>query len=80
MSILYHLGKANVVVDALSRLSMSSIAHGEEEKRELPKDVHIFARLTVRLMDSTEGGIVVTNGDKSSFVSKVKEKQVRTQF
>ena len=39
MSILYHPGKANVVVDALSRLSMSSIAHGEEEKRELAKYV-----------------------------------------
>ena len=37
MSILYHLHKANVVVDALSRLSMRSTAHVEEEKRELDK-------------------------------------------
>ncbi|KAH0658081.1 hypothetical protein KY289_026829 [Solanum tuberosum] len=37
MSILYHPGKANVVVDALSRLSMGSTAHVKEEKRELAK-------------------------------------------
>lgn len=34
MSILYNKGKANVVVDALSRLFMGSTAHVEEEKRE----------------------------------------------
>ena len=53
MSILYHPGKANVVDDALSRLSMGSTTHVEEEKRELAKDVHRLARLGVRLMDST---------------------------
>ena len=30
MSVHYHLGKANVVADALRRLSMSSVAHVEE--------------------------------------------------
>ena len=44
MSILYHPGKANVVADALSRLSMGSTAHVEEEKRQLAKDVHRLAR------------------------------------
>ena len=29
----------------------------------------------IRLMDSAEGGTVVTNGDESSLVSEVKEKQ-----
>ena len=41
---------------------MGSTSHVEEEKRELAKDLHRLARLGVRLMDSTEGGIVVTNG------------------
>lgn len=35
MSIFYHLDKANVIADALSKLSMDSTAHVEEEKREL---------------------------------------------
>lgn len=42
MSVLYHPGKANVVVDALSRLSMGSVAHVEEHKRDLVCDVHIL--------------------------------------
>jgi len=75
MSILYHPGKANVVADALSRLSMGSTAHVEKEKRELAKDVHRLVRLRVRLMDSTEGEVVVMNGAESSFVSEVKMKQ-----
>ncbi|KAH0670582.1 hypothetical protein KY290_025996 [Solanum tuberosum] len=75
MSILYHPGKANVVADSLSRLSMGSTTHVEEENRELAKAMHRLARLGVRLMDSTEGGIVVTNGAESSLVSEVKEKQ-----
>ncbi|KAH0698695.1 hypothetical protein KY284_012910 [Solanum tuberosum] len=66
-------GKANVV-DALSRLSMGSTAHFEEDKRELAKDVHRLARLGVRLMDSTKRGVVVKNGAESSLVSEVKEK------
>ncbi|WMV46653.1 hypothetical protein MTR67_040038 [Solanum verrucosum] len=69
MSILYHPGKANVVADALSRLSMGSTAHVEEENRDLAKDVHRLTRLGVRLMDSTQGGIVVTNGAESSLVT-----------
>ncbi|WMV08503.1 hypothetical protein MTR67_001888 [Solanum verrucosum] len=64
ISILYHPGKTNVVADVVSRLSMCSTAHVEEEKRELTKDVHRLARLGVQLMDSNEGGIVVMNGTK----------------
>ena len=75
MSILYRPGKANAIVNALSTLSMGSTAHVEEEKRELAKDVHKLARQGVRLMDSTEGVIVVTNGAESSLVLEVKEKQ-----
>ena len=50
---------------------MGSTAHVEEEKRELAKDVHKLARQGVRLMDSTEGGIVVTNVAVLSLVSEV---------
>ena len=41
----YHLGKANVVADALSRLSIGSVAHVKEEMKDLVKDVHRVARL-----------------------------------
>lgn len=47
---------------------MGSISHVEEEKSKLPKYVHNVACLGVRLMDSTEGGIVVINGDETSLV------------
>ena len=43
MSVHYHPGKANVVEDALSRLSMGSVAHVVEEKKELVRDVHKLA-------------------------------------
>ncbi|KAH0669484.1 hypothetical protein KY285_023648 [Solanum tuberosum] len=45
MNMFCHLGKANVVVDALRKLFMGSVAHVEEEKNELEKDVHRLARL-----------------------------------
>ena len=35
MSVLYHPGKANVVVDALSHLFMGSVSHIDEAKKDL---------------------------------------------
>ncbi|KAF3655040.1 hypothetical protein FXO38_14859 [Capsicum annuum] len=46
---------ANVVTDSLSMLSMSSVAHLEEDKKKLVGEVHQLARLGVWLVDSTEG-------------------------
>ena len=50
MSVHYHPGKANVVEDALSRLSMGSVAHVGDERKELVKDVHRLANMGVRLI------------------------------
>ena len=75
MSILYHVDKDNIVVDASSRLCMCSTVHVDKEKRELAKYMHILVCLEVRLMDSTEGGVVVMNGDESSLAFEMKEKQ-----
>ena len=47
MSVHYHPYKENVVADALTRLSMGSVAHVVEERKELVKDVHSLARLGV---------------------------------
>ncbi|WMV14429.1 hypothetical protein MTR67_007814 [Solanum verrucosum] len=43
----------------------------KERKERVSKDVHRLARLGVRLIDSAEGGIEVTSGAESSFVSEV---------
>lgn len=38
------------------------------------RDVHRLARLSVRLMDSTKGGVMVHDGSELSFVNDVKVK------
>ena len=52
MTVLYHLEKANVVADALSHMTMGSVSHVEEGRKNFIKDVHRLARLGVRLEDS----------------------------
>ncbi|WMV18994.1 hypothetical protein MTR67_012379 [Solanum verrucosum] len=75
MSVLYHPGKANVVADARNRFFMVSVAHVEDEKKELVREVHRLAQLGVQLVDSTKGGVMVHNGSESQFVMDVKFKQ-----
>ena len=75
MSVHYHPGKANVAADALSRLYMGSVAHVEEEKKELANDVHRLARLGVCVMSISDGGVTVQNEAESSLVVEVKKKQ-----
>ncbi|WMV32964.1 hypothetical protein MTR67_026349 [Solanum verrucosum] len=75
MSVHYNPGKANVVADALSRLSTGSVAHVKEERKELVKDVHRLALLGVCLMSISNCGVTVQNGAESSLVAEVKEKQ-----
>ena len=76
MSLHYHQGKANIVADALSRLSMGSLSHVEKGKEEMLKDIHRLANLGVRLLDSKDGGVIVHELAKSSLCAEVKEKQV----
>ena len=75
MSFLYHLGKANVVADALSQISMGSIAHVPYDKKDLVKDVHRLDQLGVRIEDSPKGGFMVHHNSESSSVVEVKSKQ-----
>ena len=63
------------MADALSRLYMGSVAHVEEKREELVKDVHSVARLGVRLMSISDNGVIVQNGAESSLVVEVREKQ-----
>jgi len=76
MRVLYHLGKKNVVADALSWLSMVSVAHVEDEKKEVVRDVYRLSRFGVLLVYSSESGVLFHNGLESSLVSNVKVNQV----
>ena len=75
MNVHYHPAKANVVANALSRMSMGSRTHVEDGKKELVKDVHRLARLGVRLVDSTSRGVSVHPSSESSLVVEFKEGQ-----
>ena len=75
MSVLYHPGKANMVADGLSPVSMGSVTHVEDYKKELAKEVHRLDRLGVQLEDSLKGGVMVSHNFESSLVVGVKSKQ-----
>ncbi|XP_059302264.1 uncharacterized protein LOC132054236 [Lycium ferocissimum] len=75
MDILYHLGKANMVADALSRKSMSSLSYVPPEKREMVCEVHQLASLGVRLIDSGKAGVTAQDIVVSSLVVEIKEHQ-----
>ncbi|XP_070039522.1 uncharacterized protein [Nicotiana tomentosiformis] len=80
IDILYHLGKANVVADALNRKSMGSLAHLEACQRPLAREVHHLASLGIRLADTSEGGVVVQNRAESLLVVEDKERQYDDQL
>ena len=53
-------------------MTMSSVSHVGEGKKELVKDVHRLVRLGVRLKDSPNGGFMVHDNSGSSLVIQVK--------
>ena len=71
----YNLGKANVLFDAIIRLSMGSVAYIEEQRKELVKDVHRLARFGVHLMSIFESCVTNQNEAESSLVVDVKKKK-----
>ena len=75
MSVLYHPGKANVVMNALSCMTMGSVSHVDEDNKDLVKDVHRLDWLGFRFEDSPNGGFIVHHNSKSSLVGEVKSKK-----
>ena len=72
MSVNCYPSKVTIVLYALSRLSMGSVAHVEDERKELVKDVHRLARLGVRLMSISYNDVTIHDGAESSLVVEVK--------
>ena len=59
MILLYHSDKANVVVDALSRMTMGSVSYLDEFKKDLEREVHRLSMLGVRLESAPDRGVIV---------------------
>ena len=64
-----------MVADSLSRMTMGSMSHVEEIKKDLVKDFHRLSILGVRLEDSSNGGFMVHHNSESSLVVEVKSKK-----
>ena len=64
-----------MVVDDLSRMTMGSVSHVEEAKKEIVKDVHRLDKLGVRLEDFPKGGFMVHHNSERSLAVEVKSKQ-----
>jgi hypothetical protein len=71
-TIQYHLGKANVVTDALSRKSSGSLAHIQEVRRPLIRELHELVDEGVRFGLSKAGAMIAHFQVKSDLFDKIK--------
>nr|XP_009758998.1 PREDICTED: uncharacterized protein LOC104211608 [Nicotiana sylvestris] len=74
-STLYHLGKTNVVANALSRKSMGSLAHIDPTKRLLDEDIHRLEGTDTRFSVGNSEALLVCAQVKSSLVKRTKATQ-----
>lgn len=74
-TILYHIRKANVVADALSRKSMDSLAHIAVLRRLLIKELYELERNGIRFEISRLGSPLAPIQARSSLTEIVKETQ-----
>ncbi|WMV25841.1 hypothetical protein MTR67_019226, partial [Solanum verrucosum] len=77
VTIQYHLGKANVVADALSRktVSMSSLACLSVSKRSLDKEIQTLESKFMQLGISERGGVLASIEVRATFIEEIKAKQ-----
>ena len=54
-------------------MSIGSTTHVDDGKKDLVKDIHRLARMGVRLVYSTSGGVLVNPSLESSLVVEVKK-------
>lgn len=77
ITILYHLGKANVVADALSRRaeSLGSLAYLPAAERPMALDVQALASQFVRLNISEPSRVLACVVSRSSLYDRIRERQ-----
>lgn len=76
MSLHYYPGKANIVVDTLSRMSMGSLSYVNEDKWYFVKEIHHLVNLGISLSYSKDGGVIIQEVVRPSLGAEVKQKQV----
>ena len=59
VDILYHLGKANVVADAVSHKFMGSLLDVQPERRDMVREIQRLSSLGVRLSNSEDSGVSI---------------------
>ncbi|WMV23779.1 hypothetical protein MTR67_017164 [Solanum verrucosum] len=74
-AILYHPGKANVVVDALSRKSMGSLAHLTLTRRPLAREIHKLKESGVAFSLGHACSLLACVQAKSSLMEDIEAKQ-----
>ncbi|XP_047264435.1 uncharacterized protein LOC107865203 [Capsicum annuum] len=77
ITILYHLGKDNVVADTLSRKSesMGSLAYLNASRRSLARMIQTLANKFIRLKVTEREGILASIEARSTFLDQTKAKQ-----
>ncbi|XP_049344025.1 uncharacterized protein LOC125808356 [Solanum verrucosum] len=77
VTIQYHLGKANVVADALNRkvVSMGSLTCLSVSKRHLAKEIQTLESKFMQLGISERGGVIASIEVRATFIEEIKAKQ-----
>lgn len=68
MTLYCHPDKANMVTHELRRLSMEFFSYIDEENKGLMKELAQLTYLGLRLLDSSNNGIIVQNMSNSSLI------------
>ncbi|WMV13709.1 hypothetical protein MTR67_007094 [Solanum verrucosum] len=82
VTIEYHLDKANVVADALSRkaVSMGSLVGLSITRRPLAKEIHTLESKFMQLGISDKGGALASIEDRATFIAEIKAKQFEDEI
>ena len=62
-------------MDALSRMTIGSVSHLDEAKKDLAREVHRLAMLGMKLESAPNMTVVVNHNSESSLVVEVNSKQ-----